>query len=115
MKQLLVTSIAIALLLVSSGCATPGLSTGAPAVTDRLVPAGPSPWHLDFGDPILHDILKESDLGSIDIKIALARRARADAEVEAAKALSRPHVEIGFTSAVGGRSVALADLDEAPR
>jgi len=104
MRNLTITSIAISVLLVGSGCSTLGLSTSKPVVTERLVPVGSSPWNLDFGDPILRNILKESDLGAIDIKIAIARRAQADVEFEAAKALSRSQVEIGFNSAVGGRS-----------
>jgi outer membrane protein TolC len=104
MRNLTISSIAISVLLVGSGCSTLGLSTSKPVVTERLVPVGSSPWSLDFGDPILRNILKESDLGAIDIKIAIARRARADVEFEAAKAFSRSRVEIGFNSAVGGRS-----------
>ena len=105
MKQRFVTGVTIAAMLGMQGCATPVPSPGAKAVTDRLVPVGPSPWRLDFGDLALRDLLRQIDLGSLDIKIAMARLDRADAEVAAARALSRPQVEIGVNGAVGGHSL----------
>lgn len=104
MKTFLVTGVALAALLGMGGCASQIHPIGVRPVTDRLVAAGPSPWRLDFGDPILRDLLRRSDLGSLDVKIALARLARADAEAQITRAMHSPQVQIGANAAVGGHS-----------
>jgi multidrug efflux system outer membrane protein len=68
----------------------------------RLRPVGPSPWRVDFGDPTLSELLHGADIGALDIKIALARLARARADVAAAHARRAPQVSIGAEAAGGG-------------
>lgn len=63
--------------------------------------AGP-PWSPDLGDPVLADLLVRAELGSLDIRMALARLERAGADVDLARAGQRPHLTIGAVAAVGG-------------
>jgi multidrug efflux system outer membrane protein len=70
--------------------------------TARLSPQGGSPWRVDFGDPELAALLREADAGSLDVKIALARVARARADVAEAHAHRAPQVTIGGEAAGGG-------------
>jgi hypothetical protein len=93
---------AVAMLL--SACAHLDPEDRAPRTDPvaRLSPSGPSPWQVDFGDPALSDLLRGADLGALDIKIALARLARARADVAEARAQRAPHVSIGAEGAVGG-------------
>ena len=95
---------AVAVLL--SACAHLDAEDRAPR-TDavaRLAPAGPSPWRVDFGDPVLARLLRDADLGSLDVKIALARVAKARADVATARADRALHVSIGAEAASGGTS-----------
>ncbi len=71
----------------------------------RLVPTGPSPWTRDFDDPVLAGLLRRADAGALDIKLALARLERANAQVEAAAAARGPLMSIGADAAVGGRTL----------
>ena len=93
---------AVAMLL--SACAHLDPEDRAPRTDPvaRLSPSGPSPWQVDFEDPALSDLLRGADLGALDIKIALARLARARADVAEARAQRAPHVSIGAEGAVGG-------------
>ena len=70
----------------------------------RLAPTTPPPWREDFGDPVLRDLLKQTDAGALDTKVALAHLRRADGEVEAADAVRNVNVIAGVASAVGGRN-----------
>lgn len=87
-----------------AGCADLSAADKAPRSdpVGRLISRTPSPWTADLGDPVLADILRQSDAGNLDVKSALARLARADAEVEAAVAANRLRVEAGLVGAVGG-------------
>ena len=95
---------ALAMGLSLGGCADLTAADKAPRGNPigRLVSRTPSPWTADLGDPILADVLRQSDAGSLDVKSALARLARADAEVEAAVAANRLRVDAGLVGAVGG-------------
>lgn len=70
----------------------------------RLAPAGASPWTVDLGDPVLADLLRRADAGAFDVKAALARLERAQADVEEAKAARRLHLNFGSVAVSGGRS-----------
>ena len=72
----------------------------------RLTPVGDSPWRQDLGDPELRGLLRQADLGALDIKIALARLERAQAEVDLARAAAAPQLAVGAAGAVGGRTFA---------
>lgn len=89
-----------------SACTTLGPADRAPRTDPigRLSADGPSPWKVDFGDPGLAELLRTADAGALDIKIAVARLARARSEVEAARAARKPHVEVGAEAAAGGTS-----------
>jgi len=89
-----------------SGCAHLDPQDRAPRTDPvlRLRPAGPSPWRADFDDPALSALLRDADRGALDVKIALARLARARADVAASRAQRRLHVSIGAEAAGGGTS-----------
>lgn len=70
----------------------------------RLAPTSATPWREDFGDPILRSLLVTTDAGALTGKLALARLARADAEVEAADAVRTVNVVAGLSAAVGGET-----------
>ncbi len=70
----------------------------------RLAPQGASPWRVEFGEPTLTRLLRDADLGSLDVKIALARVARARADVATARSARRLHVSVGAEAAVGAPS-----------
>ena len=92
--------------LLLSACAHLDPEDRAPRTNPvaRLAPAGPSPWLVDFGDPALARLLRDADLGSLDVKIALARVARARADVATARADRALHVSVGAEAAGGGTS-----------
>ena len=60
------------------------------------------PWSPDLGDPVLADLLIRAELGSLDIRMALARLEKARADIDLARAGRRPHLTIGAEAAVGG-------------
>jgi multidrug efflux system outer membrane protein len=97
---------AVGLAALLAGCAGLSAADKRPRTDPvaRLVPAGPSPWREDLGDPVLADLLRRADTGGLDVKAALARLERADAEIEAARAPRTPHVTVGAAVAVGGGS-----------
>ena len=74
--------------------------------------AGPTPppfaapqaasWSPTLDDPVLADLLTRAELGSPDIRMALARLEKARADVDLARAGRRPHLTIGAEAAVGG-------------
>ncbi|MBU1374884.1 MAG: TolC family protein [Alphaproteobacteria bacterium] len=80
----------------------------------RLTVSAPAPWREDFGDPMLRDLLRQADAGALDTKVALARLAKADAEVEAADAVRGVNVFAGVASAVGGRTFRTAGSAATP-
>lgn len=103
MKPRAWTALAAAATLLS-GCAHLDPADRAPRTdpVTRLNPQGPSPWRLDFGDPALAALLREADSGSLDVKIALARVARARAELAEAHAHRAVQASIGGEGAGGG-------------
>jgi len=95
----------VLLAVLASGlaaCATDGAAPRPSALL--LQPVGSSPWVEDFGDPELRQLLDRADLGSLDVKAALARLERATAEGDRARASRSPVVQIGLAGAVGGDS-----------
>lgn len=94
----------VAMAVLLSACAHLDPADRAPRSDPvaRLRPAGPSPWRVDFADPALSELLRGADLGALDIKIALARLARARADVAAAHARRSPQVSLGAEAAAGG-------------
>ena len=71
----------------------------------RLAPSGPSPWKVDFADPALAALLHKADAGALDVKIAIARLERAQADVETAGSARTLQVEVGAEAAAGGTSL----------
>ena len=95
----------LALSILPGGCASLNNGSAAkrtPAI-ERLVPQGEPVWREDFGDPVLADLLRQADLASLDVKIAMARLEHAAADVKLAKSGRTPQVTVGVEGAVGGR------------
>jgi outer membrane protein TolC len=91
------------LALATAGCADLGRQP-APRAHDavsRMAPQGPSPWREDLGDPGLRAVLAQADTANLDIKLALARLARARAEEGVTGGRRLPRVTIGVEAAVG--------------
>ncbi|TCS04322.1 TolC family protein [Caulobacter sp. BK020] len=79
--------------------ATPTVAGAAPQVAP---PTSPPAWAATLDDPVLSDLLVRADQGSLDIRVALARLDKAQADVALARAERRPHLTIGAEAAVGG-------------
>ena len=96
----------LALAVLLSGCAHETAADRAPRADPvaRLTPVGAPVWREDLGDPALADLLRRADLGALDIKIALARLERAQADVDLAGAAAGPRVEADAAGALGGRT-----------
>ena len=84
----------------------PAITTTAPTLTPPqmsvLAPGAQSLAAADLGDPILADLLVRAALGSLDIRMALARLEKARADVDLARAGRRPQLTVGAEAAVGG-------------
>lgn len=106
MTQALVTFVALAVASLA-GCAGVTAADKAPRTDPvaRLEPVGPAPWRVDFGDPVLDDLLRRADAGALDVKVALARLAKAQAGVGAARAARKIHLGVGLDAAAGGRTL----------
>lgn len=111
---LIITASALAL----GGCASFS-GGGQPVSPAQLTPSGPMAWTYDLGDPGFAAYLRAADLGSLDVKSALARAKAADAALRAARAEGWPELTLG---AGAGRSIpgkgasrGTADLDLAGR
>ena len=93
--------LAVAVALAVAPATAFAASTGA-----METPMAPSraerPWSPDLGDPVLADLLTRAELGSLDIRMALARLEKARADVDLARAGRPPHLTIGAEAAVGG-------------
>lgn len=96
----------VGLMLALTACAGSTRADRAPRADPvaRLAPAGPSPWRETLGDPALADLLLQADGGGIEIKTALARLERAQAEVERAQASKKPRVSTGVVGATGAHT-----------
>lgn len=92
--------------LTLAGCASVTKADLAPRTDPRLrlTPAGAAPWRVDPGDPVLARLLQQADQGALDVKIALARSTKADADLAAARAARRVSVSAGADAAIGGRT-----------
>ncbi|CAN5312419.1 AdeC/AdeK/OprM family multidrug efflux complex outer membrane factor [soil metagenome] len=105
-------AVATLMVLALAGCG------GVPA-SDRpsaalLVPASPSPWREDFGDPVLRDLLRRADLANLDVKTALARLELANADAALAHADRALRVQIGVAGAIGGETFSRARAGASP-
>ncbi|CAN5541254.1 efflux transporter outer membrane subunit [soil metagenome] len=87
----------LAILLVMA----PSAANAVPARPETVSDLG-APWSPDLGDPVLADLLVRAELGSLDLKMALARLERASADVDLTRAGRRPHLTIGAEVAAGG-------------
>jgi len=87
----------LAILLVVA----PATANAAQARPEETSDLG-SPWSPDLGDPVLADLLVRAELGSLDLRMALARLERAGADVDLARAGRRPHLTLGAEAAAGG-------------
>lgn len=98
--------IPLVLAFAVAGCAHITAADRAPrtSVLERMKPSGEPVWREDLNDPVLRDLLRRVDAASLDEKTALARLARAHADVIAAKAAGSLQVGIGANAAVGGRT-----------
>lgn len=92
------------------GCASFPDSAGGGRVLRAadLKPVAPHGWVYDFGDPAFAAFLERADLGSLDVKAALARAAASDAAVRAARGTGLPAID---ASAGWQRSIAGKDRD----
>ncbi|MBO9560904.1 MAG: TolC family protein [Caulobacter sp.] len=78
---------------------TPAVAGAAPQVSP---PISPPAWAATLDDPVLSDLLVRADQGSLDIRMALARLDKAQADVALARADRRPRLTIGAEAAIGG-------------
>ena len=81
-----------------ASAASPGSSTPAPLGASLTA----NPWSPTLDDAVLVDLLAHAELGSSDIRMALARLEKARADVDLARASGRPHLTIGAEAAIGG-------------
>jgi len=79
-------------------------TTGAMA-PPVAAPRATGPWSPTLDDPVLADLLVRAELGSLDIRMALARLEKARADVDLVRAGRRPHLTIGVEAAAGGADV----------
>lgn len=88
---LLLTGAALAL----PACASFPDAAGAGRIVRAadLKPATPRSWHYDLGDPAFAALLDRADLGSLDVKAALARAAARDAAIRVQRGANQPGVE----------------------
>ncbi|CAN5371129.1 efflux transporter outer membrane subunit [soil metagenome] len=100
------------LALQLAGCA--GDIPAARSSALGLAPALPSPWREDFGDPVLRTLLNRADLGNLDIKAALARLERAQADADLARSARAPRVQLGAAGALGGETFGRARVAASP-
>lgn len=88
-----------ALLIAAGALALAGCASlpdgGAPVRVSQLAAQGSSPWAYDFGDPAFAAYLAHADIGSLDVKTALARARAADAALRAARAEGWPELSLG--------------------
>ncbi|MDZ3833603.1 MAG: TolC family protein [Sphingopyxis sp.] len=73
----------------------------------------PRRWSYDLGDPAFAAFLDRADLGSLDVKAALARAAASDAALRAARSGGRPKIDAvsGWQRAIAGPDRAAGGVD----
>lgn len=90
-----------AVLAVTPATASAG-SPRAPTPAPAAASLAANPWSPTLDDPVLADLLAHAELGSLDIRMALARLEKARADVDLARAGGRPRLTIGAEAAIGG-------------
>ncbi len=65
-------------------------------------------WAPGLNDPVLRDLLARAELGSLDLKMAMARLERAGADVDLARSGRRPHLTVGADAALGAANFSSA-------
>ncbi len=90
-----------AVLAVTPATASAG-SPRAPTPAPAAASLAANPWSPTLDDPVLANLLAHAQLGSLDIRMALARLEKARADVDLAWAGGRPRLTIGAEAAIGG-------------
>ena len=80
--------------------ATP--ATAGAMAAPVVAPQTAGPWSPTLEDPVLANLLVRAELGSLEIRMALARLEKARTDVDLARAGRRPHLTVGVEAAVGG-------------
>lgn len=110
--------IVTASVLSLGGCASFS-GGGQPISPAQLAPSGTMAWTYDLGDPGFAAYLRSADLGSLDVKSALARAKAADAALRAARSEGWPELTLGGGAGRSipgqGASRGTAELDLAGR
>jgi len=99
-----------------------GLTLGACAGVPRterqtalnLTSTSPTPWSEDFGDVELRALLRRADLGNLDIKSALARLERAEADAALARSGRSIHIVTGQSGVIGGETFGQSRFGASP-
>lgn len=79
-----------------------------------LTPTAPASWSEDFGDPELHALLRRADLANLDIKTALARLERAEADAALGRSGRSIQVQAGFSGVTGGETFGQSRIGASP-
>ena len=103
---------------LSVGVLALGACAGLPR-TERptalyLTPGTPTPWREDFGDPELRALLRRADLANLDIKSALARLERAEADAALARAGRSIQIDTGLSGVTGGETFGRSRVGASP-
>ncbi|GGL10401.1 MULTISPECIES: TolC family protein [Caulobacter] len=93
---------ALAAVLAVTPATTSAGSPRAPTPAPGAASLAANPWSPTLDDPVLADLLAHAELGSLDIRMALARLEKARADVDLARAGGRPRLTIGAEAAIGG-------------
>jgi outer membrane protein TolC len=90
-------------LLLAGGALVFGAALSRQARASDTLAAPSLVWREDLGDPVLAGLLAEADQAAFDVKLAMTRVARADADAINAKAARDPQLNIGVDAAAGSR------------
>jgi len=93
---------ALAAVLAVTPATASAVSPRAPTPAPAAASLAANPWSPTLDDPVLADLLAHAELGSLDIRMALARLEKARADVDLARAGGRPRLTIGAEAAIGG-------------
>ncbi|WP_339913717.1 TolC family protein [uncultured Brevundimonas sp.] len=79
-----------------------------------LVPTAPTSWREDFDDPELRALLRRADLTNLDIKSALARLERAEADAALARSGRSIQIDTGLSGVTGGETFGRSRVGASP-